>query len=185
MNRIDTEPVHERVSAFEAGKALGLHPDRHGRCACPIHNGHDRNCCLDKGGKGYYCHVCHAGGDVIKLVRAVQNCSFTEAVRWLDSTFHLGLEMDRPLDRNENMAAEIARKRKAAMREQEKAIDAMLYDLWVMSNQILACLEEDAKRYRPTRPYAPWDGRFTAALKLLPEAKETVAFLADQVIGVK
>lgn len=33
-----TELIRQRVSAYEAGKALGLNPDRHGRCACPMHH---------------------------------------------------------------------------------------------------------------------------------------------------
>lgn len=122
---------------------------------------------------------------MIELVRTVQNCTFQDALRWLDSTFHLAIPLDRPMDKNAADAAEIARKRKIAAREQEKAVDAMLYDCWVMANQILTGLEEDAKRYRPTRPYAPWDGRFAAAMRLLPEAREAVAWLTDQVVGVK
>ena len=57
-----TDLIRSSVSAYEAGKALGLNPDRYGRCACPVHHGVDRNCKLWKDEGGFYCYVCHASG---------------------------------------------------------------------------------------------------------------------------
>ena len=178
-----TETIRQSVSALQAAKALGLHPDRHGRCACPVHNGTDRNCCLDRSDRGFYCHVCHAGGDVIKLVRVVQNCSFQDALRWLDSAFHLGLPIDRPMDRKAQEAAEMARKRRETERAQREAIERMEFDLYAMASKLLNDLEADAETYRPTRPYREWDRRWAFAKAVLPEAHELVDELAARVFG--
>ena len=85
--------IKQSVSALMAGEALGLNPDRHGRCACPIHNGTGHNLKLDSGERGYHCFVCHAGGDVIHLVQAVNHMTFPEALGWLNETFSLGLDL--------------------------------------------------------------------------------------------
>ena len=111
----------QAVSARQAADALGLQADRHGRCQCPIHGGKDRNCKLFDGDKGYYCFVCHAGGDVIDLVSHVLNCSLRDAVAWLDSTFRLGLDLGGPSDRRKAAAARraVAWKREERLRQEE------------------------------------------------------------------
>ena len=92
--------VRNAVSAIEVGKALGLNVDRHNRCSCPFHNGQDRNMKLYEGNRGYYCFVCHKGGDCISLVRGVvPECSYVDAMWWINDQFKLGLretEKERP-----------------------------------------------------------------------------------------
>lgn len=87
--------VRNSVSAIDVGKALGLNVDRHYRCSCPFHEGHDRNMKLYDGNRGFYCFVCHKGGDCISLVTGViQNCSYMDAAWWINDEFHLGLQQD-------------------------------------------------------------------------------------------
>ena len=177
-----TDAIRQNVSALEAAEALGLHPDRHGRCACPIHQGHDRNCKLWPDERGFYCYVCHKGGDVIRLVEDTQSCTFWEAVRWLDSAFGLSLELsDRP-GQNRSETAQIASKLKRSKREQDKAIDRMLFDCYVLAGQIQNQYEMDAIQYRPTRPYRDWPERFCDAMKNLPAARELTERLAMEVM---
>lgn len=84
--------IRETVPAREVAKALGLEMDRHGRCACPFHHGSDRNMKIYEGNRGYYCFVCHKGGDCISLVTGVlTDCSYADAVWWINDTFGLGL----------------------------------------------------------------------------------------------
>ena len=85
--------IRETVSAIDVGKALGLNINQHGRCQCPFHNGHDDNMKLYPGNRGYYCFVCHAGGDCISLAKQLldNGTSYNEAARWIDSTFGLNL----------------------------------------------------------------------------------------------
>lgn len=84
--------IKASVSVVQVGEALGLEPNRHGRCRCPIHNGQDRNFVLRDG--FYYCFVCHAHGDSIQLVEDVLGVTFIEAVKWLSDTFQLGIDTD-------------------------------------------------------------------------------------------
>lgn len=177
-----TETIKQSVTAVQAAESLGIRVNRHGRCQCPIHNGKDYNMRLYPDDRGFHCFVCGASGDVIHLVEAVQQCSFWSAVEWLNSAFHLGLPLDRPLDKNESESAEIARKHKQTEREQEKQIDGMLFDCWVIAGQLLTDLEEDAKKYRPTRPYQDWDKRYADAVKMIPEVRDFVEWLDAGVI---
>lgn len=84
--------IRNSVPAVEVAKALGLNVDRHGRCSCPFHNGQDRNLKCYDGNRGFYCFVCHRGGDCISLVQGVvPDCSYADAMWWINDTFGLGL----------------------------------------------------------------------------------------------
>lgn len=87
--------IRNSVSAVEVARALGLNVDRHGRCSCPFHNGQDRNMKLYDGNRGYYCFVCHAAGDCISLVKGVvPECSYVDAMWWINDQFRLGFRQD-------------------------------------------------------------------------------------------
>ena len=50
---------------------------------------------LYEGNRGYYCFVCHRGGDCISLVMGVvPNCSYSDAMWWINDEFGLGLRRD-------------------------------------------------------------------------------------------
>lgn len=177
-----TDTIRQSVSALEAGRALGLKVDRHGRCACPVHSGVDRNCKLYDGDRGFHCFVCSAHGDVIELVQSVQGCSFLSAVAWLDSAFHLGLPLDRPMDKNAAEAAQRARERKQEEREQKQAIERMEFDLYCMTGKLLNDLEMDKEQYRPRTATEEWHPKFVTAVRLIQEVKELAEELAIKVI---
>lgn len=88
-----SEAIRNSVSAIDVAKALGLNIDRHGRCSCPFHHGTDRNMKCYEGNRGYYCFVCHKGGDCISLVQGVvPNISYTDAMWWVNDQFQLGYQ---------------------------------------------------------------------------------------------
>lgn len=178
-----TDAIRHSVSAYEAGKALGLNPNSHGRCACPAHHGQDRNCKLSKEEHGYYCFVCHASGDVIQLVQVVNDCSFVKAVEWLNSTFKLGLPLDREQSQQERKDAEIARKQRQIERELKQAIQDELFETYLNAGDVVMRLERDKEDYRPRTAYEEWDERFVTALRLLTEAKELAVEAGIEAIG--
>lgn len=178
-----TDTIRQSVSAYQAGEALGLKIDKNGRCACPVHNGRNPNCKLDKGDRGFHCFKCGAGGDCIKLVQEVQQCSFLSAVEWLNSAFHLGLPLDRPMDKNAAEAARRAKERKQTEREQEQAIERMEFDLYVICGRLLDSLEATKERYRPRRANEEWDERFVNAVRMIPEVEELAERIGMGVIG--
>lgn len=180
-----TEDVRDRVSAFEAGKALGLSPDRYGRCACPVHHGTDRNCKLWKDNLGWYCYVCKTGGDVIRLVERVNGCSFPDAVEWLNSTFGLGLPLDKTDSPERRKDAEMAKKRRQIERELRQAVRDEVFETYLNAGDLVGQMERDAEAYRPVRWDEEWDDRFVAALRFLPEAREMAAEAGMMTIGVK
>ena len=185
MNADAMDIIRETVSAYEAGRALGLNPDRHGRCACPVHSGKDRNCNLDKGVKGFYCHVCHRGGDVISLVQYARECTFPEAVAWLNEAFRLGIDLDKHRDRNAKKRALRAKEWRLYCHEQDKAVDKAVYDSYMAVGDWVNGLERDAVLYRPRAGDDEWDERFVTALRQLPGARDNAEWLSAIVIGVK
>jgi len=179
-----TDTIRQSVSALDAGRELGLRPDRSGRCKCPLHESLRENMKLWQDDRGFYCFQCNAAGDVIKLVQLVNGCSFLSAVEWLNSAFHLGLPLDRPMDKNAAEAARRTKERKQAEREQKQAIERMEFDLYVLCGRLLDSLEADKERYRPRGANEELDERFVNAVRMIPEVEETAEELAVRVIGV-
>ena len=172
MNRltIAAQTVKNSVSAMDVGEALGLEI-RHGRCKCPLHGGNDFNCVLYKGSRGYYCHVCKSGGDVIKFVQEYHNASFKDSIAWFNDTFHLGLDLDSRIDPAEARRAEIALKRRKEAHELEAWKDRMRFDLFLAADKILQMLEEQRDRNVPKTPDEPWNTKFCEAVLLIPAAR--------------
>ena len=86
--------IRSDVPVIDAARALGLQIDHAGRCKCPVHHGERNNCKLYPGDRGFYCFTCHASGGTIDLVKQVNGCGFMDAVRWINDTFRLGLDLD-------------------------------------------------------------------------------------------
>lgn len=88
--------IRETVSAVDVGNILGMDINHQGRCRCPFHNGEDRNMRVYPGDRGFYCFVCHESGDCIKLAKQLLgDCTYTDAAKWIDSTFHLNIFQNR------------------------------------------------------------------------------------------
>ena len=177
--------IKESVSALQAAEMLGLKPDKAGRCCCLWHADKHPSMKLYDGDRGCYCFSCHNGGSVIDMVQQANSCSFWEAVEWLNRAFHLGLPLDRPMDKNAAEEAQRARKRKQEEREQCKAIERMEFDLYVLCGRLLDELEADKERYRPRSANEEWDERFVNAVRMIPKVEEIADDLATRVIGVK
>ena len=174
--------IRNSVSALDAGRALGLSPDRYGRCACPIHNGSDRNMRLFTGDKGYFCFVCHSGGDVIDLVQRTMQCGFTEAVKWLSDAFNLNVSIHKPVSAETLRRAENAarRRKEMAAREAEMARDEL--DLWLDAGDLYATLLRWQSEYAPERPWDRIDKRYAAACRYIHEARELL-YETEDIMG--
>lgn len=172
MNRIDiaVQTIKDTISAQDVGQAIGLEI-RHGRCQCPMHGGHDFNCVLYKGNRGFYCHVCKQGGDVIRFAQRYYNMSFKDTVAWFNGTFGLGMDIDSPMSPEASKQAEFAQTRRAMERETAELTARLQYGLYLTAEDIISRLEIIRDDKRP-RTYADrWDPDFCAAVETLPEAK--------------
>ena len=166
---IAAQTIKDTISAQDVGNALGI-PLRNGRCQCPLHGGKDYNCVLYKGNRGFYCHVCKSGGDVIKFAMEYHQMQFKDAIAWFDSTFHLGLNLDGKVDPQKQREAEIALQRRKNAIEFREWIERMQFNMYLVSMGIVQRLEETRDEHRP-RTYGNWDDEFYMAVRTLPEAK--------------
>jgi len=167
------QKIKDSVSARDVGEMLGLEI-RRGRCQCPIHGGGDFNCVLYSGNRGYFCHVCKSGGDVIRLVQEYQKCSFKDAVAWLNDTFHLGIDLDRRMDTKEARRAEIDLQRRKEARELEEWKSRMRFNLYLVADELLELLEDQRDRNVPKTPDEKWNPQFCEAIRLIPAARRFV-----------
>lgn len=175
------ETVKENVSALDVGAALGLEI-RHGRCKCPIHNGGDFNCVLYKGRRGFYCHTCKAGGDVIRLVRETigTDMPFTDLLRWFNGTFSLGLDIDSKPDKKRFKSAKNALKRKADERRFRERMERADFDMYLAIGTALDRMEKQRDDNRPRRYSDEWNTGFCDAVGVIPEIKKYLDYFAIQ-----
>ncbi len=172
MNKLTlaAQTIKDSISALDVGKAIGLEI-RRGRCKCPIHNGRDFNCVLYAGNRGWYCHVCKAGGDVLSFAKQYYNMSFSDCVRWFNDTFRMGMNIDSPMSQDAVKQAENAQRKRARERELAEWKERMRFDLALTAEDIVRRLEEIRDEKRP-RTYGDWDEDFCNAVVLLPEARQ-------------
>ena len=167
---IAVQTIKDSVSALDVARAMGWDV-RHGRCRCPIHGGHDYNCRLYPGDRGFVCWVCKAGGDVIKLVRESQGMGFGDAVTWFNDTFGLEMNIDSPMDPEALRRARKRLEEQKRIRDLEMQIDRLRFEMYLAADRVLTGLEEIRDGTAPTKPDGDWDGRFAFAVRMIPEAK--------------
>lgn len=167
---IAAQRIKDTISAEDVGAALGLEI-RHGRCRCPLHGGGDFNCVLYKGNRGFYCHVCKRGGDVIQFVREYHDMSFKDAVAWFNDTFGLGMDVDSPMDpKRLEEAKEAQRKRVEKSRLMELRKDART-NRENTAMGMLVRLEDMMERHAPRTPEDGFSQKFRAASGMIPTVK--------------
>lgn len=163
--------IKETVSAADVGRVLGLEM-RKNRCKCPIHHGDGYNCVLFRDERGFYCHVCHASGDCISLVQEVvfggRKSTFVRAVAWLNDSFHLGMDIDSPVDETQLKQAKNRLKRKAEKRQEQERLRAMSFEMYLACLDALRRAEEVRDKNRPERDTDGWNKAFADAVEVIP-----------------
>lgn len=183
--QVATDIIKNNVSAIDVANVLGWEV-KHGRCKCPIHNGDGLNCRLYPGDRGYMCWVCKSAGDVISLVRNYyHDMSFKQTVSWFNSTFNLGLDLDRKMDPAEAKRAEMALQKRKREREFQAWKDRMQFDLALAADQIVEKLEEQRDQNAPKTAGEPWNKQFCRAVRLLPAARRFAEDLMFNCIEVR
>ena len=173
---IASQTIKDTISALDVGHAIGLEI-RHGRCKCPIHGGNDFNCVLYQGNRGYYCHVCKSGGDVINLVRyslfADSNCKewYRQCLEWFNDTFRLGLDLGSTITPEKRRQAEKALQMRKRAIEFQQWKERLQFDLALTADEIVRMLEEQRDRNVPRTVGEAWNNLFCEAVELLPEAR--------------
>ena len=140
--------IRDNISARDVGRIMGLEI-RRGRCKCPLHGGQDYNCVLYSGNRGFYCHVCKQGGDVIKFVREYYEMGFKESIAWFNDTFHMGMDIDSPMDPEARKAAQEAQQKRRVKAWAECWLDRMRYERYLTSGDMLMYLEAEVRKLAP------------------------------------
>jgi hypothetical protein len=55
------------------------------RVSCPWHDDRRPSLILYPPGRGWWCPVCHKGGDAVAFVAALKHCPAVEALRWVET----------------------------------------------------------------------------------------------------
>lgn len=104
MNR-QAEEIKQRLTMREVAEHYGFQVNHANCIRCPFHAG-DRQASLHiyPGTGGFHCFGCGAHGSVIDFTMRLFRCSFREAMERLDSDFHLGIGISRPITYRERKA---------------------------------------------------------------------------------
>lgn len=158
--------IKSSVSCRDMLERMGVSVNRAGFAICPFH--HEKTASLkvyEPSTRGWYCHACHAGGDVIDMARLWYGTDFRGAMDRLNEEFSLGLPIGQPLtpeqreqmrrERNQRERDRQRRKRRveAAGRAYNAASDAY------RENERL--IDQTA----PEGPLDDWSDAFCEALK--------------------
>lgn len=115
--------VKESVRLADVLSLYHLQPDRAGFLHCPFHSG-DRSpslkVYLDQ--NTWHCFGCGKNGTVIDFVMQMERCSFTDAIKKLDSDFHIGLSDNKESYRSYRQRLSERRRRDNEQKERNNAI---------------------------------------------------------------
>lgn len=147
MNR-QAEEIKRRLTMREVVEHYGFEVNHANCIRCPFHAG-DRQASLHiyPGSGGFHCFGCGAHGSVIDFTMRLFNCSFKEAKERLDTDFHLGLGIARPITYRERKARQDAimaiRERDKQLAEANAKCDE-LEDRYQMAEDLIRNLRPDS-----------------------------------------
>lgn len=113
MRNADVEYIKDHVTCKQVMEDYGAVIKYGDFCVCPFHNEKTGSMKLYPDKRGYYCYGCHDGGDVIKLTMKLHGLTFKGAVNTLNSSYNLGLNLDRrmsPEERRQALKAQLEAK---------------------------------------------------------------------------
>lgn len=171
--------IKRSVSAVRAAEALGLNPNRHGRCRCVWHEDKNPSMKLYEGDRGCYCFACHNGGSVIDLTMQALNTDMSAAIDWLDGTFQLHLRESEQTDTDTRKAAQKAAEARRIARERaERDRDAAL-DVWLDAQEVSGMIDRAVIANRPVKAGDGFSEAFRTAVFTKEEMRELNEDLFD------
>lgn len=112
--------VKNNVDIIDAAQRYGMNINRHKKALCPYHD--DEHPSLSFKGGRFTCFSCGATGDVIDLVGRLVKSTPMETVRELNSSYRLGIDIDKPIDRIEVLRYQREQEKKKSFEAWEKKI---------------------------------------------------------------
>lgn len=165
--------VRRLVSAREVAELNGLHPNRSGFVCCPFHHEKTPSLKLFPDG-GWKCFGCGKGGSSIDFEAALYDLNPLDAVKRLNSDFHLGID----LERREPTPQERAQRR----REINSAYE--MFEVWrsAMLDRLTACFREGHFALKSLETPADLD-RLTDAQALAIREQAYIEYLSDLLLS--
>lgn len=163
------ELVLERLTMREAMEEAGIAISSKREALCPFHS--EDTASFHVYGDNGHCYGCGWNGDIVKFEMEFYNLSFIDAIKRLNSTFQLGLPIDRRCSAAEQMRLNERRKafnkRQAERRAKEAKREKHLADYCEAVR--------NADKYAPISPDLPWADKWCDAMK----NKDYYAYLVD------
>ena len=158
------EAVKASVDIVDADQRYGIQVVRGGKAHCPWHADRTPSLSFYRDNSRFHCFSCGAGGDVIDLVGMLLNLPAVDAVRELNSAYHLSLDLDKP--ECPEMVRKAIRQRRLRQKEQE------IFRQWergsfLILSGYLHTLRDWKRHYAPASPDQPLYPRFVEALNQL------------------
>ena len=107
----------KQIPMRQIAQMYGYQVTRSGFMRCPFHNDSSPSMKVYDGSRGYYCFVCHSGGDVIDFVMEHDGIGFEQAVRLIAE--HFGI----PISDGKNELSDAERKRIAEKKALQDAAE--------------------------------------------------------------
>lgn len=166
------------VSAREVAELNGLRPDRSGFIVCPLHREKTASLKLYENGS-WHCFGCNRGGSSIDLVAALYDLSPLDAVKKLDTDFHLALPLDRQQTPQERTEAA-----RAAAKRQELSDTAKAFEAWrgAMLDKLTAVFRMAHLTMKAIETPADLD-RLTDAQALAIREQAYIEYLSDLLLS--
>lgn len=158
--------IKERVTCREMLESFGVSVDRKGFAVCPFHN--EKTASLkvyDDPKRGWCCHACHAGGDVINLAKLWYGVNVRQAIERINIDFGLCLSIGEKLSAEQR---EVMQKEADRRNSERKRREALLESAETAYNAAIDAYRENQRTIEETRPralYEPWSDAFCEALR--------------------
>lgn len=167
MNYI-TDKIKTAVSLSEAIESYTGERLKKNKMCCPLHNEKTASFKVYPNNT-FYCFGCGAGGDVIKFVQLYFDIDYQEAIKRLDTDYHLGLLKTPTLSEYRQRQQEIE-KRKAEREQRIRQEHELNVKYWKAFDRVLQ-YEQAIKLYRPTSPEDEPHPYFISALQNIEYAR--------------
>lgn len=123
-----SEHIKQQVTMRDVAERYGFAVStRTRKILCPFHNDSKPSMQIYPGNKGYFCFVCNEGGSVIDFVMKYFGLSYVDAIKKLNDDFHLGLDIDKPLDELERKKAREEYRKRQEAQEARRNREKMLF----------------------------------------------------------
>ncbi len=140
--------VKDSVDIIQVAEYYGISVNRSKKAICPFHDDHEPSLSFKK--QRFKCFGCDEGGDVIDLVRLLMKAEKPiDAVRELNRSFNLGIDMDAPLSSEIIERATYARR---LWRERKRQFEAWENGTVIILSAYCRFLRECRTKYAPRHP---------------------------------